>query len=340
LKRRLPAEWEAQDGILLAWPHEQTDWAQTLSEVEAVYFAVIRALIRYERVVLVVADSNQVAEKLLAAGIGLNQIRLHQVPSNDTWARDFGPITVMEGEHPHLLDFRFNGWGGKFDARLDNAITGELARLGTFDAPVFSIDLVLEGGAIESDGAGTLLTTTACLLNPNRNPDLSRAAVEVKLQEYFGVQRVLWLAHGYLAGDDTDSHIDTLARLAPHDTILYQACSDPEDEHFAALQAMAVALQTMRTVSGQPYRLQALPWPRACYDEGGNRLPATYANFLVVNGAVLVPVYNDPADAAALATIGEAFPDREIIGVDCRALIRQHGSLHCITMHLPRGVLR
>jgi len=340
LIRRLPAEWEDQDAVLLGWPHELTDWAPILAEVESVYCDIIRSLIRFERVVLVVADSRKVAAKLHAAGLDLDRIRFYQVPSNDTWARDFGPITVFEDDQPRLLDFTFTGWGGKFDARLDNAITCELSRQNAFAAPLATIDLVLEGGAIESDGAGTLLTTTECLLNPNRNPALNRTAVEAKLQEHFGVQRVLWLGHGYLAGDDTDSHIDTLARLAPHDTIVYQACNEPGDEHFAALQAMAVELQSLRTVTGQPYRLQALPWPRACYDEVGERLPATYANFLVINDAVLVPMYNDPADAAALAAISEAFPDREIIGIDCQALVRQHGSLHCITMQLPRGVLR
>jgi len=340
LKRRLPAEWEEQDGVLLAWPHEQTDWSQILAEVETVYCNIVLTLSQFEYVVLVVADVEKVATKLRTVGVDLDRVRLYQVPTNDTWARDFGPITVMEHGHPHLLDFRFTGWGGKFDARLDNAISAELAHQGTFSAPVTPIDLVLEGGAIESDGAGTLLTTAECLQNPNRNPALDRPAVEAGLQRHFGAQRVLWLEHGYLAGDDTDSHIDTLARLAPKDTIVFQACSDPDDEHFSALQAMTAELRALRTVTGRPYRLLALPWPRACYDEHRDRLPATYANFLVVNGAVLVPTYDDPADTAAIAVVGEAFPDRKIIGIDCRTLIRQHGSLHCITMQLPRGVLR
>jgi len=339
MNRRLPAEWEAQDGVLLAWPHAQTDWAPLLAEVESVYVAIVAAITLFEQVVLVVTDEAAVNAKLNAAGVDLEQVSLYQAPCDDTWARDFGPITVMDDGQPRLLDFTFTGWGGKFDARQDNAITTALAAQGAFAAPVTPIKLVLEGGGIESDGAGTLLTTTECLLNPNRNAHLDRAAVETELRKHFGVQRVLWLENGYLAGDDTDSHIDTLARLAPDNTIVYQACPSPGDEHFAALQAMAAELQALRCIDGRPYRLLALPWPRACYN-GVDRLPATYANFLVINAAVLVPTYNDPADAAALAIIGEAFPDREIIGIDCRPLIRQHGSLHCVTMQLPQGVLR
>jgi agmatine deiminase len=339
MKRRLPAEWEAQDGVLLAWPHAQTDWAPLLAEVETVYVAMVATIARFERVVLVVADAAAVTAVLQAAGVDREMVSLYQVPCDDTWARDFGPITVMDDGQPRLLDFTFTGWGGKFDARLDNAITTALAAQAAFAAPVTTIALILEGGGIESDGAGTLLTTAECLLNPNRNAHLDRAAVEAQLRRHLGVQRVLWLESGYLAGDDTDSHIDTLARLAPDDTIVYQSCPDPDDEHFAALHAMTAELQALRSVEGRPYRLLALPWPRACYD-GNQRLPATYANFLVINGAVLVPTYNDPADATALAVIGTAFPDREIIGIDCRPLIRQHGSLHCVTMQLPQGVLR
>jgi agmatine deiminase len=339
MNRRLPAEWEAQDGVLLAWPHAQTDWAPLLAEVETVYVAVVAAIALFEQVILVVADVAAVTAKLQEAGVDLKWVKLYQAPCDDTWARDFGPITVMDDGQPRLLDFTFTGWGGKFDARQDNAITSTLAAQGAFSAPVTTIELVLEGGGIESDGAGTLLTTAECLLNPNRNAHLNRAAIETELRHHFGAQHVLWLENGYLAGDDTDSHIDTLARLAPGDTIVYQACTEPDDEHFAALHAMAAELHALRSGEGRPYRLLALPWPRACYD-GAARLPATYANFLVINAAVLVPTYNDPADAAALAVIGEAFPDREIIGIDCRPLIRQHGSLHCVTMQLPQGVLR
>lgn len=339
MKRRLPAEWAAQDGVLLAWPHAQTDWAPLLAEVESVYVALVAAITRFERVVLIVADEAAVTARLQAAGVDRERVSLYRVPCDDTWARDFGPITVIDDGRPRLLDFTFTGWGGKFDARRDNAVTSALAAQAAFAAPVTTIALILEGGGIESDGAGTLLTTAECLLNPNRNARLDRAAIEAELRRHFGVQRVLWLENGGLAGDDTDSHIDTLARFAPDDTIVYQACQDAGDENFAALQAMAAELQALRRSDGRPYRLLALPWPRPCYD-GDQRLPATYANFLVINGAVLAPTYNDPADAAALSVIGQAFPGREVIGIDCRPLIRQHGSLHCVTMQLPQGVLR
>ena len=199
--------------------------------------------------------------------------------------------------------------------------------------------LILEGGSVESDGKGTLLTTRECLLSPNRNPHLDQAAIEQELARCLGADHFLWLAHGYLAGDDTDSHIDTLARLAPDDTILYVHCDDPEDEHFPALAAMEKELAAFRTKGGKPYRRLPLPWPKARFDGEGNRLPATYANFLIINHAVLVPTYRDPKDSEALAVVAEAFPGREVIGIDCLPLIFQHGSLHCITMQLPEGVL-
>jgi len=337
--RRLPAEWEEQDAVLLAWPHLQTDWAPLLSEVEAVYTKIVQTLVHYEQVVLVVANADEIAAKLCAAGLDQARVRFCEVPTDDTWARDFGPIAVVDDGRPLLLDFRFTGWGGKFAAGRDNVVTGALAGQGVFAVTVENVDLILEGGAIDSDGAGSLLTTAECLLNPNRNPHIDRIAIEKELRTLFGVQRVLWLQHGRLAGDDTDAHVDTLARFAPGETIVYQGCADPSDEHFAPLQAMADELAALRTAAGQPYRLLPLPWPRACYDEEGDRLPATYANFLVVNGAVLVPTYADPADAVALAVLGAAFPDREIVGIDCRPLIKQHGSLHCVTMQLPKGVL-
>jgi agmatine deiminase len=257
------------------------------------------------------------------------------IPTNDTWARDFGPITIEENGVPVLLDFTFTGWGEKFAAEKDNAVNRKLLAAGAFGATALrTVDLILEGGSIESDGQGTLLTTTECLLNPNRNPHLSREQIEERLQTELGVKNILWLQHGHLIGDDTDAHIDTLARLCPDKTIVYVACDDPEDEHFASLKAMEKELEQF---SG--YRLLPLPWPGAKYDSAGQRLPATYANYLVINGAVLVPTYNDPADSEALEVIGKAFSDREIIGIDCSTLIRQHGSLHCITMQIPKGVI-
>ncbi|WP_305045132.1 agmatine deiminase family protein [Geoalkalibacter sp.] len=337
---RLPAEWEEQDAVLLAWPHEHSDWAPVLDRVEPVFTEIACHVSRHERLVIVAPRAEPIHGRLAAAGADLGRIQVVELPTNDTWARDFGPITIEDQGRPCLLDFGFNGWGLKFAANHDNQVTRGLARLGLFAAvPLRTAGLILEGGSIESDGQGTLLTTSECLLNPNRNPHLDRAGIECELSRLLGVRHFLWLDNGYLAGDDTDSHIDTLARLAPGDTILYVRCDDEKDEHFAALNTMRGELESFRTPAGTPYRLLPLPWPRAHHDEDGQRLPATYANFLVINGAVLVPTYGDPRDEEALAVVGQAFPERAIIGIDCSALILQHGSLHCVTMQLPKGVL-
>ncbi len=340
MQRRLPAEWEPQDGVLLAWPHANSDWCDTLAAVQQVFVAITAAISRFERVLIVAAEVEVVRQQLMDAGANLQQIRLFAVPTNDTWARDFGPITVLDNGQPLLLDFGFNAWGLKFAADLDNLITGRLAQAGGFGAtPVHIPGLILEGGSIESDGAGTLLTTSNCLLSANRNPHVDQQGIERALSEQLGIEHFLWLNHGSLAGDDTDAHIDTLARLCPDNTIVYVRCDDAGDEHYPELSAMEAELRQLRTPQGEPYRLIPLPWPQACYAEDGHRLPATYANFLIINGAVLMPTYNDPQDAAALAILAEVFPEREIIGVDCRPLIAQHGSLHCVTMQIPQGVL-
>jgi agmatine deiminase len=337
---RLPAEWEDQDGVLIAWPHPETDWVDTLARVEPVFAEIASLISRFERVIVVAPDTERVRALLRDRGAVEERVRCYPLPSNDTWARDFGPITVYEDGRPVLLDFGFNGWGLKFAANHDNRITRKLHEAGCFGtAPRRVPGLILEGGSIESDGRGTLMTTADCLLEANRNPHLDQAAIEKRLREDLGAERILWLRHGYLAGDDTDSHVDTLARLCPNDIIAYVACDDEADEHSPALQRMAAELADLRTAGGAPYRLIPLPWPKARFDAAGQRLPATYANFLVLNRAVLVPTYDDPADGAALEAVDSAFPGREIIGVDCSALILQHGSLHCVTMQLPKGVL-
>jgi len=337
--RRLPAEWEEQDGVLLAWPDEDSDWGPVLELVVPVFADIVAAISRYERVLLVVPSKGPAEDRLRRAGAVMERISPVTLPTNDTWARDFGPITVIDDGSPLLLDFGFNGWGLKFAANHDNLITGRLCEAGQFAARREVAGLILEGGSIESDGRGTLLTTAECLLSPNRNPHLGREEIERLLAQQFGTDTTLWLVSGYLAGDDTDSHIDTLARLCPEDTILYVECDDPADEHYGALGSMRSELEKFRTRGGAPFRLIPLPWPSPCFDDSGERLPATYANFLVINGAVLVPTYNDKNDAAALAAVQKAFPDRTIVGIDCSPLILQHGSLHCITMQLPKGTL-
>lgn len=339
----LPAEWEPQSGVMLTWPHGHGDWAPYLAQVEPVFVRLALEIARRERVLIACYDAahrQHVRDALAAADVPLTQVDLRIVRSEDTWARDHGPITVHAQGRPLLLDFKFNGWGGKYVAVLDDNISRRLHEDGAYgDAPLETIDLVLEGGSIEVDGGGTLLTTRRCLLAPTRNPQLDQPQIETRLRQLLGVRRFLWLDHGYLAGDDTDSHIDTLARFCDAQTIAYVACDDPRDEHYAELRAMEAELQSFRTADDAPYRLVALPWPRARHDDSGRRLPATYANFLVINGAVLVPTYDDPADAAALACLRSCFPGREIVGVPCLPLIHQYGSLHCVTMQLPAGVL-
>jgi agmatine deiminase len=337
---RLPAEWETQDGVLMAWPHEGTDWGYMLDDVRPVFAEIIRSITRFEQVLLVAQHAEDTVDYLAKAGVDLTRVAISEIQCNDTWARDFGPITAILNNKPILLDFGFNGWGLKFPANLDNLISKKLSNNGLLLPKLNTIGLIMEGGSIESDGLGTILTTAECLLSPNRNPQLDKSEIEQALASLIGAKRVLWLHHGYLAGDDTDSHIDTLARFCPDNTIVYQACDNPLDEHFEPLNRMKQELESFRAVDETPYRLIPLPWPKARFDEQARRLPATYANFLIINGAVLVPTYRDQEkDSAALERISLAFPGRETIGIDCLPLLEQHGSLHCVTMQLAQGVL-
>ena len=337
---RFPAEWEPQDAVLLAWPHAGTDWADRLGEVEETYIALVAAITRFQPVVLCVADEDVEAyarARLASARVDMDRVRFVEIEYDDTWLRDTGPVTLHEGGGFRLMDFRFTGWGGKFGAERDDRLVEGLDDQGLFhSAQREEVDFALEGGAIETDGAGTLLSTWRCLAE--RHPDKDRAQVDAALAGTLAQDRVLWLEHGYLEGDDTDAHIDTLARFAAPDAIVYQGCDDPGDSHYAELQAMAAELAALRTADGRPYRLFELPWPQPVLDDG-RRLAASYANFLVINGAVLMPAYDDPADGRAAAVLADAFPGREIIQVPCRPLIWQNGSLHCITMQLPAGVL-
>ena len=338
---RLPAEWEPQAAILLAWPHAGTDWAERLEDVEETYIALVAAITRFQRVLLCVADEDIEAyarARLSSARIDMDRITFATVPYDDTWLRDSGPITLVGGDNGAcVLDFRFTAWGGKFEAGQDDRIIERLHEMGIFsNSGRQSIDFALEGGAIDVDGTGTLLSTWQCL--HERHPDAGRDQISTKLAAWLHQDRVLWLDHGYLEGDDTDAHIDTLARFAAPDAIVFQACDDPDDSHYPELQAMAAELAALRTRDGQPYRLFPLPWPQPILD-GGRRLAASYANFLIVNGAVLIPAYGDPADGLAAGVIAQAFPDREVVQVPCRALIWQNGSLHCLTMQLPAGTV-
>jgi agmatine/peptidylarginine deiminase len=339
---RLPAEWEPQSGVMLTWPHELSDWAPVLDEVEPVFFQIAEHIARREVLLVVCADAGQsgrIRARLLSTGIPAAHLKFAIAPSNDTWARDHGPLTVMHDGCPRLLDFRFNGWGNKYPAKEDDALSGRLADAGVWGRTAFqSVDLVLEGGSLDSDGMGTLLTTRSCLLHPERNPHLDSGSVEQALAQTLGAQRILWLDHGCLEGDDTDGHIDMLARFTASGALVYQSCNEAGYRCFQSLQQMEQSLQTLCDTSGQPYPLKALPWPAPKYDQDNNRLPASYANFLVINGAVLMPAYRDDADADAQRVLQTCFPDHEIIPIDCLPLIQQHGSLHCLTMQFPVSV--
>jgi agmatine deiminase len=336
--RKFPAEWAPQDGILIAWPHKQTDWAEILEEARDCFSHIVEAIAKYEKVIVLIKDidsfdRNQHTNK--------QNIHLVECPFNDTWARDFGPLFVKQNNNFIGLDYKFNGWGLKFAADQDNLITQQLFENKIFASEVKRenhLSFTLEGGSIESDGKGTILTTTECLMSPNRNGAFSKKEIENELKRSFGANNIYWLDDGFLAGDDTDSHIDTLARFCNPETIAYVKCNNPDDEHFETLKKMEEQLQKFRTPGGTAYNLIALPMADAVY-ENGYQLPATYANFLIINEAILVPFYNSPKDQEAKAALADAFPNREIIGINCRALIKQHGSLHCVTMQLPQGTL-
>ena len=374
---RLPAEWEPQDFVLLTWPNETTDWAPYLEEIRQTVAEMVRAIARHEEVMLLSMFKTDVPDELRE----MPNVYVAELPNNDTWARDFGPIVLKstqpaessagggasaddeEEEKDYLwLDFRFNGWGEKFQAAWDNMIPYKLwALYGFFEDADYEDhqDFVLEGGSIEADGRGTLFTTSQCLLAPHRNQPLTKEQIEEQLKRRLRVGRVVWLDYGNLVGDDTDGHIDTIVRCAPDDTLVYVGCDDATDEQYADFHALEEQLKALRTTDGKPYRLLRLPMPDGIYEvEGdkvavqssnvaarrskvqevqGERLPATYANFLVINGAVLVPTYDQPEkDAEALRVVQQAFPDREMVPIDARTIIRQHGSVHCLTMQVPK----
>lgn len=340
----LPAEWGQQSGVMLTWPHQDTIWAETLADIDKVFAEVAHQISLREKVLITCHDKlhvQHIMELLEAKGSILNNIYTYIADSDDIWVRDHGPITVLNHGQLAMHDFTFNGWGNKYPASNDNLITHKLVAQGAFRVKTHKQhDMVLEGGGIETDGMGTLLTTTSCLLSKERNPGLTKEAASEKLKELFGVSRVVWLNHGKLAGDDTDGHIDTLARFTDPQTICYVQCNDETDDHYLELKAMEKELQTLRDIDGDAYNLVPLPWPQAKYaDYDGRRLPVTYANFLIINNAVLVPTYDDPADNEAIMTISECFPDRDIIGIDCCALVQWYGSLHCMTMQLPSGAM-
>ncbi|MEA4904513.1 MAG: agmatine deiminase family protein [Petrimonas sp.] len=334
-----PAEWYPQSGVLITWPHADTDWFDTLKEVTECYVAFSKEILKREKLLVVCPEEDEIV-KYFTPEERKNLIT-SELKSNDTWSRDHGAISVFVKGKPTLFDFGFNGWGLKFAANHDNQITQHLFGQEEFKPEVQYASkkkFILEGGSIESDGKGTLLTTSQCLLAPNRNQPMALDEIDEYLRTTLGAYRILWLNHGYLAGDDTDSHVDTLARFCDEHTVAYVKCDDETDEHFDELRLMEKELKSFKTPEEKPYRLIPLPMANALYHDG-YRLPATYANFLIINGAVLMPTYASAKDETAKAQLQKAFPGREVIGIDCRPLIKQHGSLHCVTMQFPKSFI-
>ena len=325
----LIAEFEEQSFTQIIFPHAKTDWAEYLQEAEETFINIIKAVATYQKCFIVCADITYVKSLFPSH----ENLYFADYETNDTWARDCSALSVEDKGEVKLLDFTFNAWGNKFEASKDNAMSKALANIYLKDLE--SVNFVLEGGAVESNGEGIILTTAACMLNKNRNPHLNSIQITQKLNEFFGAKKILYLEHGYLAGDDTDSHIDTLARFINKDTIMYVQCKDTQDEHYKELKLMEEELQEMAQENN--LKLIALPMTEAVYFED-ERLPATYANFLFVNGAVLVPIYGAKEDEQALEIFTQTFPDKHIIAINCFTLIKQHGSLHCVTMNFPRSV--
>jgi agmatine deiminase len=330
--RVMPAEWEKQQCVLMSFPHEETDWAAgNLNEALSVFIRIAQAIAYSQAVYIICKDKEEISSMFCST----RNMTFIEIATNDTWIRDYGYISIKEDDEKKLLDFTFDGWGGKFDATLDNVVNSTLHQKGYMGVtPLEKIDFVLEGGSIESDGEGTILTTTQCLCNPNRNGGLTKDVIEETLKSTLGAQRVLWLDHGYLAGDDTDSHIDTLARFVNKETIVYVKCDDKKDEHYEALQKMEEELKSFTTDQGTPYTLVPLPMTEAIYNEEHERLPATYANFLITNQALIYPTYSEKNDKMVDEIFRELFPQKEIIPVNCLKLIEEGGSLHCSTMQV------
>lgn len=328
--KRLKAEWEKQEAVLMAFPHKNSDWNDYLDEARQTFLNIIKAILPYEKVLLCVDSADKDGLDFIKSHIQDKNLLITLIQTNDTWARDFGPICIESNGKNNYLDFGFNGWGLKFASNFDNQISSKLFQQ-KFIPNLATQELILEGGSIDTDGEGVLLTNTQCLLEKNRNPFFTKQQIEDKLKNTLGVHTILWLNHGYLAGDDTDSHIDTLARFINKDSIAYIACDNPQDEHYDALKKMEEELKTLRNKNNKPYNLIPLPLPNVTFE--GERLPASYANFLLINeNKLLLPTYNVPElDNIAINALN---PYYEIIPIDCSVLIRQHGSLHCITMQL------
>ncbi|MCV3424133.1 agmatine deiminase family protein [Campylobacter sp. IFREMER_LSEM_CL1085] len=322
--RKSIAEWEKQELLLLSLPHKNSDWSPYLEEIMQSYEEFIKAVANFQKVLLIAPS-----EKDFQRFKHIKNLDFFKCDTNDTWIRDFGAIDAREDDKIIGLDFTFNAWGDKFQSTLDNAVNSKLFAQ-KLSGKLEKIDLILEGGSIDFNGQGVMLTTSACLLNENRNSHLNKEQIEAKLKEIFGLKQIIWLNHGYIKGDDTDHHIDTLARFINENTIAYCVCKDENDEHYKPLKAMEEELKKTG------FDLLELPLPKPLYFEG-KRLGATYANFVFVNGGLIVPTYNDENDALVLENLQKACKDRKVVGVDARVFLRQNGSLHCSCQNRYEG---
>jgi agmatine deiminase len=343
---RMPAEWHPHSATLLSWPQNEDTWPdERLPRVEKVYANIIKALYPHETIHLLVRDADlceHVRDVFAQNGIPDNAVTFHVVPCNDVWARDFGPIFVRDASKAGtaqefaITNWGYNAWGGKyppFDS--DNAIPSYLANF--FGIQRFDPDMILEGGSIETNGEGVMLVTESVLLNPNRNPQFTREEIEARLRYWLGQQKVIWLGEG-LAGDDTDGHIDDLSRFLNKRTIMTMITDDPADVNYAALQANLEVLRRATDEHGAPFEIVTLPMPTTRIEgttvDGSEYVPASYANFYIANGVVLLPLYDPRFDAQAIALFERFFPDRIVAGIDCRDLVWGQGSIHCITQQL------
>ena len=331
----MPAEWAPHRGTWLSWPHKEASWPGRFEPVPPIIAEMIRHLAPDEEVHVNVADAamERGARRVLTdAGVPDFNIHFHHHPTDDAWCRDHGPIFVQRGREQLILDWDYNAWGNKYPpfAQDDVIPTRIGAELGI---EVVEPGMILEGGSIEVNGLGTLLTTEACLLNPNRNPALSRADIEQRLRDYLGVTRVLWLGEG-ISGDDTDGHVDDLTRFTDEQTIVTVIEEDPRDENFAPLEQNLRRLESMTDQDGQPFRIITLPMPRPVFHEG-QRLPASYANFYIANRVVLLPGYDRDRDAQAREALQALFPTRRVVVIDCTELIWGLGAFHCLTQQWP-----
>jgi agmatine deiminase len=332
---RMPAEWEPHAATWLSWPRrEGISFPGSFDRVMPALRAMVGALIESEQVCINIGNGAHEAEaRDVLRGLPAERISFHLIPTNEPWCRDHGPIFLTRDPDPKLavVDWDYNAWGNKYPPfDLDEVAPTRVSEV--LDVPVFYPGMILEGGAIDVNGAGALLTTESCLLNKNRNPNLSRDEIEQRLRDYLGVRDVLWLGDG-IAGDDTDGHIDDLARFISEWTVVTVVEEDRTDENYEPLQKNLARLEAMK-ISGRAIKIITLPMPKKITREG-LRLPATYANFYIANTCVLVPTFADPADEAALSILSECFPNRRVIGIDCRELIWGLGAFHCLTQQQP-----